>query len=1209
MSNSTIPNLPLAPSLDGTEELEIVQSGTSSRTTTGSVAGLLAGPTGATGPQGGTGPTGPAGATGPTGPQGTPGDEGPVGPTGATGITGPTGATGPTGPTGTQGPTGPTGPTGATATRYTESSSAPVSPVPVDGDRWFDTDTGIEYTYLTDTNGSQWVQTSASGFVGPTGSTGPTGPTGTGPTGPTGAEGVGLKGPTGSTGPTGPTGPTGAASTVAGPTGPTGPTGNGPTGPTGPYGPTGPTGPTGTGPTGPTGPTGATGATSTVAGPTGATGPTGAEGHVGTVGPTGARGPTGPTGPQGNDGPAGGPTGPTGPQGVTGPAGGPTGPTGMAGPTGPTGPVGGASFLFTDIGTVAISAESTAFWSSGYSAAGVGVGNYVTDALATAGLAAAHPLFCAADLGGRYWRLLPDENGLIPVVCGGVDGLGQSGAEVLIDNTTGVANFLAAPWAVNALTLASAGVPGPGGSGDATTMTATGSPYCLLYRSGTDTRVLRASVKAGTAARVYLYSNAIDMSTVSGCWFDLSTGSITRDDFGTGVITALSGGWWQIEVTVTCLNNLGIGLSDAEGTTVTAGATATLFDFSYYSILTVPDLASVDHRPGIQAAIEYGEAVGAVGTRYDEYNYSLWRVLRDVTAPNDIHLNKTGLLLQTRKSHRFVSTTGGTTLWRRDTDGSAMGIAKFETCTGSGGYYWRGGCIFVEGQLTSPSDISENSVYLYDIMLDGGITDSSEQNNPYGPNMNSDGDGWDVSDKGIWQSGDRNCGHIVLEGFSGIRYFMGELIYGSGRDSGIAQRKIIVGPDVVIGHTCGSCINGNGQTLEVERCLLEYAYVGFEGWTGNLGGYFRAQLDSTTHNAIQGGIPNFGAGSYYLPTRIDATVPPIGQIDIILQNTAQWLMGWWIHGKILAIDSVPGLGDGAAFNAGSKDLDLDITTVADHSSLSGGVSLAGGADGSQSIDHVSIRLNCKRTDYAVANGHTVQQLVYNYGSFGPDVTVWIGAQEIANNGVSPTKSAGTVYDHPIKVLGWDFDYNNAGTYPYDIQANNNATIDFKGYGNVVVTQCTNNGSYNMNLPTTGVPTGFQLFVWDNTKNYVAGGAACRIPAANFHAGGDVILPPGYGYVELEFDGSKWSVLTPPPSLTATATWNPASIASGASATTTVALVGSVVGDVVGAGFSNDLQGLVLSAYVSAAGTVTAVLFNPTGSPVDLASGTLTVTVG
>ncbi len=82
----------------------------------------IQGPTGATGPQGIQGPTGVTGVTGPTGPQGIQGPTGATGPqgiqgpTGATGVTGVTGPTGPTGPQGIQGPTGPAGTAGTATT-------------------------------------------------------------------------------------------------------------------------------------------------------------------------------------------------------------------------------------------------------------------------------------------------------------------------------------------------------------------------------------------------------------------------------------------------------------------------------------------------------------------------------------------------------------------------------------------------------------------------------------------------------------------------------------------------------------------------------------------------------------------------------------------------------------------------------------------------------------------------------------------------------------------------------------------------------------------------------------------------------------------------------------------------------------------------------------------------------------------------------------
>jgi len=182
-SNIQIPNLPSAIALNGTEQIEIVQAGVSSRTTTQQIANLKGvGPTGPTGPGSSAGgPTGPTGSTGPTGASSS--IAGPTGPTGSTGAS-VAGPTGPTGPISTvAGPTGPTGATGAAS-----SVTGPTGPT---------------------------------GVSGAVGSSGPTGPTGAassvaGPTGPTGQQG--LQGTIGSTGPTGPT------STVAGPTGPTGAT-------------------------------------------------------------------------------------------------------------------------------------------------------------------------------------------------------------------------------------------------------------------------------------------------------------------------------------------------------------------------------------------------------------------------------------------------------------------------------------------------------------------------------------------------------------------------------------------------------------------------------------------------------------------------------------------------------------------------------------------------------------------------------------------------------------------------------------------------------------------------------------------------------------------------------------------------------------------------------------------------------------------------
>lgn len=79
-------------------------------------------------------------------------------------------------------------------------------------------------------------------------------------------------------------------------------------------------------------------------------------------------------------------------------------------------------------------------------------------------------------------------------------------------------------------------------------------------------------------------------------------------------------------------------------------------------------------------------------------------------------------------------------------------------------------------------------------------------------------------------------------------------------------------------------------------------------------------------------------------------------------------------------------------------------------------------------------------------------------------------------------------------------------------------------------------------------------------------------------------------------------------LVASATYDPASLADGAGATTTVSVPGAVMGDFAVASFSNDLQGITLTAYVSAVDTVSVRFQNESGGILDLASGTLRVLV-
>ena len=70
------------------------------------------------------------------------------------------------------------------------------------------------------------------------------------------------------------------------------------------------------------------------------------------------------------------------------------------------------------------------------------------------------------------------------------------------------------------------------------------------------------------------------------------------------------------------------------------------------------------------------------------------------------------------------------------------------------------------------------------------------------------------------------------------------------------------------------------------------------------------------------------------------------------------------------------------------------------------------------------------------------------------------------------------------------------------------------------------------------------------------------------------------------------------------TYDPPSLAAGAGVTATVTVLQAVVGDYAEASFGNDLQGVTVTAWVSAANTISVRFQNDTGTTIDLASGIL-----
>lgn len=108
-----------------------------------------------------------------------------------------------------------------------------------------------------------------------------------------------------------------------------------------------------------------------------------------------------------------------------------------------------ATGLWSQFAIQTIPAGTDIVATSGYSATGVGNGFYVSDALADAVLAAAHPRFCKAEAGGRYFRLY-SPNGILVEQGGAV---GDVEIDYLVNNQPAIQACVNYGIAVGTLTI------------------------------------------------------------------------------------------------------------------------------------------------------------------------------------------------------------------------------------------------------------------------------------------------------------------------------------------------------------------------------------------------------------------------------------------------------------------------------------------------------------------------------------------------------------------------------------------------------------------------------------------------------------------------------------------------------------------------------------------------------------------------------------
>lgn len=225
---------------------------------------------------------------------------------------------------------------------------------------------------------------------------------------------------------------------------------------------------------------------------------------------------------------------------------------------------------------------------------------------------------------------------------------------------------------------------------------------------------------------------------------------------------------------------------------------------------------------------------------------------------------------------------------------------------------------------------------------------------------------------------------------------------------------------------------------------------------------------------------------------------------------------------------------------------------------------------------------------------------------------WTAAQtyssDITANGYAKLGAAKNAY---LGSAGGGAIYGTAtgGSYPFTVN------------GNVVIEPRTSGAAYDVVI-VGGTSTAVTATFQGSTNNVGIGtvtspSARLHLPAGTATAGtaplkftaGTVLTSAVAWVMETDTtylymtiaDAVRRRVVT---SLNGSTTYDAPSIAAGGTTTTTITVTGAALGDFAQASFGVSTQGLVVSASVTAADTETIVLYNPTGSAIDLASTTI-----
>lgn len=571
---------------------------------------------------------------------------------------------------------------------------------------------------------------------------------------------------------------------------------------------------------------------------------------------------------------------------------------------------------------------------------------------------------------------------------------------------------------------------------------------------------------------------------------------------------------------------------------------------------------TANDQPAIQATVAYAEAIGCRSIVFTKPAYRLFCPIRTSDPDGTIgqHAYDGRPLVIASAMMLASSSAGGTVLNFRNNAGNPRepGWQVVHSASAGQNQVWRGGGLFLRCPSSQPVASAERpGISLIDITLNGGIPRS----NYYGfPARLSDGDGWDVTDKGIEVEPDRFSGDIRLIR-SAVKGFRGELIFQAGENNGELYMR-----SAVLAETNGDIFQSCGTNVDIDGLFVTRGYATFEGWSGRRGRIVNAVFeDCISTGGMQGGRLNTVSANRNSPLRFSDGLVPWLNLDAEFRNCGNIKFGSWTRGRLKLTDSSLLIDATDLYSEGLHDIDLEVLSQVDQLSDIMAVALTGGATaGSKTLTDVRLRLTCSRSEEARRNGRVHTQPVAYSGSIGPNVLIEQSSGE-SKRYSAPT--AAVTDFHPCFrgnswtriVNDWSGAYQDIAAAPLLSVAGDTMAIFANGAGN-----------FAFSLPSTGINDGHQLTLVNGSGSacctLAASGAGAKLPARR-------IIAPG-AMMRLHFASLDllWREEIAPPALVASAAL-PAQIALAAgavSAEISMALNGAIEGMAATATPQNDL---------------------------------------